>query len=177
MLRTLLEDRFQLKTHRDTKETAIYSLTVAKGGLKITPMEEGGCAPFDPTKNRPRDIPPGQKPWRIGGIAWAESDWTMNAAGQSMSNFAASLSMIMGRRVLDKTDLSGLFSYSLRFAHDDTTPGEFPPGMPSPFSQTDVPAGPSVFTVLEERLGLKLVPDKGSREDLVIDSVQRPTEN
>jgi uncharacterized protein (TIGR03435 family) len=177
MLRLLLEDRFQLKTHRDTEEVAMYSLTVAKGGLKIKPMEEGGCVPFDPAKNRPRDTPPVSKPWCIQGMGFTESDWIINGAGQAMSNLAEMLTTITGRHVFDKTGLPGLFNYSLRFAHDDTTPGEFPPGLPSPFPQTDVPAGVSVFTVLEEQLGLKLVPDKGPREYLVIDSVQRPTEN
>jgi uncharacterized protein (TIGR03435 family) len=86
-------------------------------------------------------------------------------------------------RLLDEEDnlrrvggASFRFNYNLRFAHDDATPGEFPPGI-SRFPQTDVPAGPSVFTLLEQQLGLKLVPDKGPREYLVIDSVQRPSEN
>jgi uncharacterized protein (TIGR03435 family) len=177
MFRALLEDRFQLRTHRDTEEVAMYSLSVAKGGLKVKPMEEGGCVPLDPTKNRPGDIPPGGKPWCIQGIGFAGSDWTINGSGQPISSFAAALSTVMGRHVFDKTGLSDLFNYNLRFAHDDTTPGEFPPGLPSLFPQSDVPAGPSVFTVLEEQLGLKLVPDKGRREYLVIDSIQRPTEN
>jgi uncharacterized protein (TIGR03435 family) len=182
MLRLLLEDRFQLRTHRETEEVPMYSLTVAKGGLKIKPMEEGGCSLFDPAKNRPRDTPPGGKPWCIQGIGSADSrnmlsDWTINGAGQPMSNLAGALSIVMGRHVFDKTGISGVFSYNLRFAHDDTTHGEFPPGLPSPSPQTDVPAGPSVFTVLEERLGLKLISDKGPRGFLVIDSIQRPTEN
>jgi uncharacterized protein (TIGR03435 family) len=182
MLRLLLEERFQLKTHRETEEVPMYSLTVAKGGLKMKPMEEGGCTPFDPTKNRPRDTPPGGKPWCVQGIGSADpramqSDWTINGNGQPMSNLAGALSIVMGRNVFDKTGVSGQFSYSIRFAHDETTPGEFPAGLPSPNSQSDVPAGPSVFTVLEQQLGLKLVADKGPREYLVIDSVQRPSEN
>ena len=128
MLRLLLEDRFQLRTHRETEEVPMYSLTVAKGGLKIKPMEEGGCSLFDPAKNRPRDTPPGGKPWCIQGIGSADSrnmlsDWTINGAGQPMSNLAGALSIVMGRHVFDKTGVSGVFSYSLRFAHDDTTPG------------------------------------------------------
>jgi uncharacterized protein (TIGR03435 family) len=88
---------------------------------------------------------------------------------------AEMLSLVTGRHVFDKTGVSGLFNYNLRFAHDDTTPGELPgtPGLP----QSDVPAGPSIFTVLEEQLGMKLVSDKGPRGYLVIDSVQRPAEN
>src|SRR5215831_2610945 len=163
MLRLLLEERFQLKTHREREEVPMYSLTVAKGGLKMKPMEEGGCAAFDPAKNRPRDTPPGGKPWCIQGAGFAGSDWTLNGAGQPISNLAAMLTTVTGRNVFDKTGVSGLFNYSLRFAHDDTTPGEYPLGMPSPVPQAAVPAGPSVFTVLEEQLGLKLVPDKGPR--------------
>ena len=94
-----------------------------------------------------------------------------------MSSLAGAPSIVMGQHVFDKTGISGLFSYSVRFAHDDTTPGEFPPGLPSPSPQADVPAGPSVFTVLEQQLGLKLVTEKGPREYLMIDSVQHPSEN
>src|SRR5262249_20299677 len=100
-----------------------------------------------------------------------------NGAGQPMRNFAGALSTVMGRHVFDKTGLTARFNYSLRFAHDDTTPGEFSEGLPSPFPQSDVPAGPSVFTVLEEQLGLKLVLDKGPRGYVVIDQVERPSEN
>jgi len=179
MLRLLLEDRFQLKTHRDTEEVTMYSLTIAKGGLKIKPMEEGGCVPFDlSTGRRPWEVfKPGEKPLCSQGTGVAESDWTIYGAGQAMSNLAGMLTTVTGRHVFDKTGLSGRFNYNLRFAHDDTTPGEFPPGMPSPFPQSDVPAGRSLFTVLEEQLGLKLVPDKGPRGYLVIDRVERPSEN
>jgi uncharacterized protein (TIGR03435 family) len=123
MLRLLLEDRFQLKTHRDTEEVDMYSLTVAKGGLKIQPMEEGGCTLFDPVKNRPFDTPPGQKPWCLQSMGFPQSDWTIKGAGQPMSNLVEMLTTVTGRKVLDKTGVSGLFNYNLRFAHDDTTPG------------------------------------------------------
>jgi hypothetical protein len=59
-----------------------------------------------------------------------------------MSNFAAAPSTAMACHVFDKIGLSALFNYNLRFAHDDTRPGEFPPGLPSPFPQSYVPAGP-----------------------------------
>jgi uncharacterized protein (TIGR03435 family) len=106
MLRLLLKDRFQLKTHHETEEVPMYSLTIAKGGLKMKLMEEGGCAPFDPTKNRPRDTPPGDKPWCLQGIGFADpramqSDWTINGAGQPLSNLAGALSIVMGRHVFE----------------------------------------------------------------------------
>lgn len=62
MLRALLEERFQLKTHRETRQVPVYALTVAKGGLKIHPANGGSCAPRDLTQ--PSLVPPpGQKPW------------------------------------------------------------------------------------------------------------------
>jgi uncharacterized protein (TIGR03435 family) len=144
MLRLLLEERLQLNTHRQTEEVPMYSLTVAKGGFKMKPMEEGGCASFDPSKNRPRDTPPGGKPWCTQGIGFADpraiqSDWTINGAGQPMSSLAGALSIVMGRYVFNKTEVSGVFSYSLRFAHDDTTPGEFPSGQSSQSPQAMFP--------------------------------------
>jgi uncharacterized protein (TIGR03435 family) len=87
------------------------------------------------------------------------------------------LSTVTGRHVFDKTGINDLFILHLTFAHDDTTPGEFPEGAPSPFAQADVPTGPSIFTVLEQQLGLKLVPDKGPHGYLIVDHVERPSEN
>jgi uncharacterized protein (TIGR03435 family) len=178
MFLALLEDRFQLKTHRETEEVPMYSLTVAPGGLKMQPMEEGGCIPHDPSKGllTSEMFPLGQTPLCVQWNHTVEADWKIDGAGQKMSNLAAALSQIMDRYVLDKTGLAESYTYHLRFAHDDATPGNFPPDLPPPFTQTDLPPGPSVFTALEQ-LGLKLVKDKGPRENLVIDSVQRPSPN
>src|SRR5262249_3475270 len=101
----------------------------------------------------------------------------IDVAGQKLGGLAGALSGIMDLHVLDKTGVSDVYSYHLRFAHDDTTPGNAPPEILAAwFPHTDVPAGASVFTALEQ-LGLKLVKDKGQREYLVIDSVQRPSPN
>ena len=121
-------------------------------------------------------FPPGQKPLCVSNIGW-DGNWNLDAAGQSLSGFAEGLSVIMDRRVIDKTGITALFDFHLVFAHDENTPGTFPPGGSSPFTPTDTPPGASVFTVLEQQLGLKLVPDKGPRGYIVIDSVQRPSEN
>ena len=179
MLRALLEDRFQLKTHRAVEEVPMYSLTVASGGLKMQPMEEGGCTPHDPTKGLlvSEMFPPGQKPLCISHLGWNASNWTLDAAGQSLDRLAGALSAAMDRHVLDKTGITAVFNYNLVFAHDDRTPGNFPSGFPSPFAPSDTPPGPSVFTVLEQQLGLTLLPDKGPRGFIVIDSVERPSEN
>jgi bla regulator protein BlaR1 len=178
MLRTLLEDRFQLKTHREIEEIPMYALTVAKGGFKLKPMEEGGCIPRDPTKGVlvSQMFPPGQKPLCVSHVSWDGPNWTIDAAGQSLDRLAGALSVTMDRHVLDKTGIAGLFNFHLAFAHDGDAPGNLPPDLPSPFTASDIPPGPSVFTVLQQ-LGLKLAPVKGPRGYIVIDRVERPSEN
>lgn len=179
MLRALLEDRFQLKTHREVEEIPMYALTEAKGGLKLKPMEEGGCTPQDPTRGVlvSEMFPPGQKPLCIIHLGFNGPNWTIDAAGQSLGRLAAfALSETMDRHVIDKTGITALFNFHLVFAHDEDTPGNLPPGFPSPFSPSDIPPGPSVFTVLGQ-LGLKLGPVKGPRGYIVIDHVERPSEN
>lgn len=81
---------------------------------------------------------------------------------------------ILDRPVVDKTGITGLFDFHLEFSPDETTPG-FHPGTPED-GLTDR-RGPSIFTAVQEHLGLKLESAKGSREFLVIDHVERPSEN
>jgi uncharacterized protein (TIGR03435 family) len=84
---------------------------------------------------------------------------------------------MMDRYVLDKTGITGEFSYHLVFAHDKEAPGTFPPGFRSPFQSSNIPSAPSISTVLEQQLGLKLVSDSGPQEYVVVDSVERPSLN
>jgi len=84
---------------------------------------------------------------------------------------------MLDRYVLDKTGVTGEFSYHLVFAHDKDAPGNFPPGFPEQFPPSNIPPAPSISTVLEQQLGLKLVPDSGPQEYVVIDSVERPSLN
>ncbi len=95
-----------------------------------------------------------------------------------MSHLAGALGgVVTDRLVLDKTGIAGLFSFHLVFAHDQNAPGRLPPGLRSPFTSSDGSAAPTLLTVLEQQLGLTLVPDVGPREYLVIDGVERPREN
>jgi uncharacterized protein (TIGR03435 family) len=180
MFRALLEDRFQLKIHRETEQIPMYALTVARGGLKMKPMEEGACTPLDPDNGVRVEqmFPPGQKPLCVNHIGWDGPNWTIDGAGQSLGRLALALSTVAGRHVLDQTGVAELFIYHLKFAHDDVTPGTFPPGLPSPFPASDdaPPGGPSVFTALGQ-LSLRLESIKGPHEFIVIDRVERPSEN
>jgi bla regulator protein BlaR1 len=179
MLQLVLEDRFQLKMHRDTEEVPMYNLTVAKGGLKVKPMEAGGCFEHDPTKGvmTGEMFPPGQKPMCTIWLHMNGPDWALDAAGQKPGNLVGMLGNALNRHVFDKTGVTDLFIFHLQFAHDETTPGNFPPEMQDRlFPPSDVPSGASIFTVLEG-IGLKLEPTKGPQGYIVVDHVERPSEN
>jgi uncharacterized protein (TIGR03435 family) len=180
MLQTLLEERFQLRAHRAVEQIPMFSLVAANSGFKLQPMEQGGCIPHEPgTPLRAADMfPPGEKPSCITHTGWQGPNWTVDAAGQSLNNLAGALGgIVTDRPVLDKTGIAGLFSFHLVFAHDQNAPGRLPPGRPSPFQPSGSNAAPTLPTVLEQQLGLTLVPDTGPREYIIIDSVARPFAN
>ena len=163
MERALLEDRFKLKVHRETREIPVYELTVAKGGSKL---ERVDCAPRDYTQPLP-PVGPGQKPFcGVGGSARRKEPNLVDVdfRGMSLDEFSKALGPMLDRPVIDKTGLMGMFNFRLEFARNDTA--------------SDDPSGdPSIFTAFQDRLGLKLEPAKGPGEFLVIDSVARPSEN
>jgi uncharacterized protein (TIGR03435 family) len=173
MLQALLEDRFQLKLHRETREVPGYVLTVAKGGIKMPPVPEGSCISLDP-KNPPVAPPPiekvcGPQP-RFRSVN--NGVRTLLIHGYTLPEFALFASGMSYRPVTDKTGVPGRFDFHLEFVMDDSVPGAMvgpPPEDPS--------RGPSFFTALQEQLGLKLEPAKGMRDYLVIDHVERPSEN
>jgi uncharacterized protein (TIGR03435 family) len=93
--------------------------------------------------------------------------------GYTLAEYAQFLSGMTFRPVLDKTGIPGRFDYHLEFVPDDTTPGM----MAQPLPPADPSQGPSMFTAIQEQLGLKLEPAKAMREYIVIDHVERPSEN
>ncbi len=107
---------------------------------------------------------------------------TIDAEGSTLDAFSRLLTLILDRPIVDKTGIPGKFDIQLEFAVDETTPGVplllfFGPNGPPPRPLLRMPLPrPSVFTVVQQ-LGLKLDPTKSPREFLVIDSIQRPSEN
>jgi uncharacterized protein (TIGR03435 family) len=179
MLRGLLAERFRLKIHREVEEIPMYALTVAKGGFKLKPMEAGACREIDTTKGLSMEEmrAPGQKPLCVNHVGLNGPNLTLDAAGSTMHRFALGLGgMILGRPVVDKTGISGEYVFHLEFLRDDTTDRLHPPP-DYPGADADVPAAPSIFAEVEKKMGLKLTADKGPRGYLVIDSVERPSEN
>lgn len=161
MLQALLEDRLKLQVHGETRDIPIYVLTVAKGGPKLTAYTEGSCVNFDPN-NPPPPLAPGQRPLaRCGNNNISRGVWT--ASKVEMGSVTGAISVIVRRKVIDQTGLTGAFNIRI----------ELPP---DPLNTTD-PTAPSIFTVLEEQLGLKLESSKGPADVLVIDHIERPSEN
>ncbi|MGP0074893.1 MAG: M56 and DUF3738 domain-containing protein [Bryobacteraceae bacterium] len=182
MLQSLLEDRFQLKIHHETKELPIYALVLAnkdgKLGPQLTESKEGSCTTFDPSKPPPPPDP--GKPPTLGCGGMMMGIDRVNGAAVPVAQLAPVLSRMLERTVIDKTGLTGKYDIKAQWTPDQSQlqamapPGGLPPGMPPP--QFD-PNGPSIFTALQEQLGLKLESQKGPVDVIVIDHVEKPSEN
>ena len=171
MLQTLLEERFQLKLHRETEEVAMYELTVAKSGLKVKPMKDGDCAQND---GSPIDLA-AAKP-RCGNLSMLTTNghtrWVFG--GFTLESLAASISRALGAHVIDRTNIKDQFIMRLEFQREGQAAGD---DVLADRSGREVRAGdaPPIPTALEEQLGLKLEKTKGPRGYLVIDHIERPT--
>ncbi|HWF08885.1 MAG TPA: M56 family metallopeptidase [Bryobacteraceae bacterium] len=174
-LQMLLQSRFRLVLHRETKELPIYVLSVAKGGLKLYPLKEGDCIARDPSKLG-APLAPGKTPMDYCGYGGFARGLYENSTA-SIGDVAGALSTLLGRKVVDKTGVTGRYRIHLTFAPDDSMP-RFPdsqggPGTPAPPAD----AGPNIFTAVQEQLGLKLESGKGPIEVLVIDHAEKPSDN
>jgi uncharacterized protein (TIGR03435 family) len=167
--RTFLADRFKLVMHRETRELDIYALTMARPGGKpgkaLRPAS-GDCSPeaFAARRGTP---PPPNTPPPVCGIQ--QTMGRIRLGGFPLSLFANSLSNQVGRFVVDRTGLAGNWDFELTYTPD---PGR---GTPGPDAPPIDPNGPSLFTAIQEQLGLKLEATKGPVEVWVIDSIQQPT--
>jgi uncharacterized protein (TIGR03435 family) len=178
MIQVLLEERFRLKIHREARELPVYILTVAKSGVKLKALKEGSCTPPD-LNHPPADPAPSETEpnycgdWRAlpeANMAGGRNI-AMDSRGETMADFAADLSNFGSDRVvIDKTGLIGLFNIHLEFAQDGPRP---PANVPS----SAHPASPSIFTAVQEQLGLRLSAGRGPVEVLVIDHIERPSVN
>jgi uncharacterized protein (TIGR03435 family) len=159
MLQALLEDRFRLKIHRQIKEIPVYDLTVGKSGFKLQPLPEGSCV---------RPAPLAKQCGLFGAAANNSAELTsVDLFGMSLDQACQWLSRRLDRPIVNKTGIEGLFTLHLEFANDRGT--ATPPD--------GLAGGPSIFTAVQEQLGLKLEPAKGPGTFLVIDSVDRPSGN
>jgi uncharacterized protein (TIGR03435 family) len=179
MLRTLLKDRFKLSAHTETRELPIYTLVMAKSdgaygpGLRRSDVSEVDCAARRAAVRRREPVPPPQpgKPPVCGGGRTVPGKIT--GVGWSMEQLVTSLAPFASRVVLERTGLSGLFDFEIEWTPDQ--PPRQPPDDPEPL-RID-PNGPSLFTALQEQLGLKLQSTNGPVDVLVIDRAEKPSED
>jgi bla regulator protein blaR1 len=170
MLQALLEDRFKLKVHRETREVPVYLLTVVKAP-KLRPFKDGTCTPNSVTF-LPQTLAEGQRPCKA---LVAARRGMVDVEGATILEFSKLLNLALDRPVIDKTGLTARFDFHLEFAPDQATPRLPPAGDGA--TAADSGGVPSIFTALQEQLGLKLQPTRGPGEFLVIDHVERPSEN
>ena len=174
MLRSLLEDRFQLRIHRESREMPVYALVPARGGLKLSPPRDGSCVEGEVPPPGLGDPAP---PPRCGGmnVPLEAGSWHMRGGKVPMTEFVRVLSLGLGRTVTDQAGFSGVFDVDLEFRLDDTTVGWFGSPPPPGAFPTET-ASPSIFSAIQQ-LGLRLDSTKGPVEVLVIDHAERPSAN
>ncbi len=167
MLQALLADRFQLKLHSDTKQLAVYALVLAKNGPKLQAAISGDTYP-----NGFKGPDGGGGP---GMIFMEGNGGPVTGQGVPIADLVRLLSQQLGRTVVDKTGLTGKYDFKLKWTPDENQGPPGPPGAdnaPPPDS-----SGPSIFTAVQEQLGLKLESQKGAVKILVVDHGEKPSEN
>ncbi len=151
MLRALLSERFNLSVHREMKVQRVYFLVLGKNGPKLKEVPKTDS---------------GQEAEQVRGESPAVRVFRGGIFGKSMliGTLAGSLSFVAGCQVVDRTGLAGTFDISLKWTPEDGEDSNQP--------------GPSLFTAIQEQLGLKLEPGRAPVEMLVVDHAKRiPTEN
>jgi len=148
MLQSLLVDRFALKVHHEVRQLSVFNLVVAKGGPKLKVSPVGGSS--------------------SSGM----SNGYISGESISMRRFVFNLSNEIGAQVVDETGLNGAYDLTLTWSPDEMRASADPSE-----SASKADAGPSVFAAVQEQLGLKLVQSKGPVDVIVIDHIERPSEN
>jgi len=151
-MQAVLRDRFGLVIRSETREMPLYALTISNGGHKLS-------APANPGRGVSLNINGGQQ---------------IVARSSTMKMLADSLAMLMGRFVRDETGLEGYFDFKMDFSRDSTGADLVPRSEAAPAGDS---GRPSIFTALTEQLGLRLESKKGPVPILVVEKLDRPTEN
>jgi uncharacterized protein (TIGR03435 family) len=181
MMRNLLADRFHLVVHHETMDSPVYTLLLARSDGKLgsqlhtaatdcaalmaAARARGGAPPAPPAPGERMPCGTRMFPGNLSGGA------------MSMAQLANVLARFVNRTVIDRTGLAGNYDLDLQWTPDQIPQGrgETPPGAP-PLPPID-PNGPSIFTAVQEQLGLKLDPARAPVDVLVIDRVEHPTED
>jgi uncharacterized protein (TIGR03435 family) len=173
MLRTLLANRFGLKTHREMRELPIYSLVMARkdGALGPQLVRSGIDCDRWIAEKRPQMGAGTASPVAPGGkrpVCMILTTRRFITAGtRTIQDLLGPLQAMTGRPVIDRTGLTGVFDFDLQWTSGPVAPAAGPTGPPDD--------GPSIFVALQEQLGLRLEPGRAPFDVVVVDSVQRPS--
>ena len=178
MLRSLLAARFKMQITRSTKEGSLLALVIAKGGPKLKEVAppDPHAAPMPPPVapergGAPPTPPPGGSMMMMNGTGVA----TLSSNAVPIGNLVNMLSMQVGQQVIDQTGLKGTYQFTLQFAPQMGLGGMPPP--PGAETSAADSSQPSIFTALQEQLGLKLESTKGQIDTITIDHIEEPSEN
>jgi len=154
MVQKLIADRFRLTFHRDKRDLPVYVLSVAKTGAKLTKSENQD----------------GHENFGLRGLG------AITVRTATMSNFAAMMQeTVMDRPVIDETGLAGRYDFTLNWTPDDSQFGGLGGKLPPPTDNTNPP--PNLYTAIQEQIGLKLEATKAPTDVMIIDHVEKPSEN
>ena len=180
MLQSLLEERFQMKTHREMKELPVFTLVPNGAGAKLPAPKQGVCvesaadAAVEWAGGRmafPGELQPARGRCGSAIVALGPGGAQIRGGRIAMSELVRILSMLLGRTVRDGTGFADLFDVQLDFVPDDTTPAMPPPPPGSGIS------GVSIAQAIQQQLGLRLQSTRGPVEVIVADDVERPSPN
>ena len=180
-VQALLAERCKLTVHHDTRELPIYTLVVGKNGAKLQESKDGvGPSPDEFKPDGPKGE--GPKMGRMNGPMMRMGRGEIIAQRMSMTMLANSLSRQLDRNVVDNTGMKGHYDFDLKWTPDEMQDAMFKglggggDAKPASDSAPDA-SGPSIFTAIDQQLGLKLESKKAPVEILVIDHIERPSEN
>jgi uncharacterized protein (TIGR03435 family) len=172
MVRALLVDRFKLRAHKETRELPVYALVVVRSDGKLGAQLRAvqvNCDALRKNGRSPETVPASRCGFTFGpGVLIGRS--------VTMQQWVTAMAPFLDRVVLDETKIAGQFDIELRW-----TPEFVPPtsgdDLRSGYFNSPIQDGPSVFTAIREQLGLRLESRRGPVDVVVIDHVERPTED
>jgi uncharacterized protein (TIGR03435 family) len=158
MIQKLLADRFQLKFHIEKRELPVYAMVVLKTGTKLVVSQAD-----------PNAFP---------GIGFSQGPGVLSLMGRNtgLDGVANALqSNVLDRPVVNQTGLTGRYDFGLKFTPDATQIANFGAGAPAVATDPDAP--PDIFAAFQQQLGLKLESTKAAVDVIVIEKIERPSEN
>jgi uncharacterized protein (TIGR03435 family) len=162
MMQKMLAERFKLTVHHEQKEMTVYNLVIAKGGPKLKEAD-AAQQPVDEASVRDGKMRGGMMRVEMGKLT---------ANGVPIANLAMFLAQTQHKQVVDKTGLTGKYDIELRW-----TPDDMPTGAEAHAATGTDTNAPSIYTALQEQLGLRLETVKGLVDTIVVDHIEMPTEN